>query len=170
MPGATSVFSPIRTTRSGAGRPRCGCCLVFADYATLTGATILVPPSTLFARSERHLLELRQRFDNGDDPNDNSGRHPFQQGGKSVCVLPAGRRIPGRWVPGRWGDAGLGLCAPKLYAYAYGELRDYWDHMNCVGCVFVEYFDWGVKTDGLMVHARSSSSLPGLPSQRSAHV
>ena len=31
-----------------------------------------------------HLAELRQRFDNGDDPNDptsQSGGHPFQQGG-----------------------------------------------------------------------------------------
>jgi alpha-amylase len=26
------------------------------------------------------------------------------------------------------------MRARKLFAY--GELRDYWDHMNCVGCAF----------------------------------
>ncbi|KAJ7848925.1 hypothetical protein B0H14DRAFT_3452751 [Mycena olivaceomarginata] len=47
--------------------------------------------------------ELRQRFDNGDDPNDSSGGHPFQQGGNPFAFFQQGGGFPGGGFPGGGG-------------------------------------------------------------------
>ncbi|KAF7333023.1 hypothetical protein MVEN_02408600 [Mycena venus] len=68
-------------------------------------------------------LQLRQRFDNGDDPNDPSGGHPFQQGGHPFAQFfqqqgggfPGGRlpwrrrRLPVPLQPWALGLLGVGL-------------------------------------------------------------
>ncbi|KAJ6473119.1 hypothetical protein C8R45DRAFT_1012292 [Mycena sanguinolenta] len=47
--------------------------------------------------------ELRQRFDNGDDPNDNSGGHAFQQGGNPFAFFQQAGGFPGGFPGGGGG-------------------------------------------------------------------